>query len=64
MGPNVESLTHFFERSNHPIIASGGIRSLSDIKHLKSFEKKGLSGCIIGKAILSNQLDLNSIFSL
>jgi phosphoribosylformimino-5-aminoimidazole carboxamide ribotide isomerase len=63
MGPNVESLVHFSTLSKHPIIASGGVRSIEDINHLQSFEKEGISGCIIGKAILSNELPLTSLFS-
>ncbi|RAP39213.1 1-(5-phosphoribosyl)-5-[(5-phosphoribosylamino)methylideneamino]imidazole-4-carboxamide isomerase [Candidatus Marinamargulisbacteria bacterium SCGC AAA071-K20] len=63
MGPNVESLIQFASLSKHPIIASGGVSTLEDIALLKENESKGISGCIIGKAILSNSIDINLIFS-
>ena len=40
------------------IIASGGVASLDDIRNVKRFEKDGVAGCIIGKAIYTGAVNL------
>ncbi|MBN1594410.1 1-(5-phosphoribosyl)-5-[(5-phosphoribosylamino)methylideneamino]imidazole-4-carboxamide isomerase [candidate division FCPU426 bacterium] len=57
-GPNFQSIKALACALDIPIIASGGISSLKDIKHLKNLEKYGVSGCIIGKAIYTGAVDL------
>lgn len=46
-GPNVELTARLVELSPHPITASGGIRSLQDMKEL---EAVGVKAAIVGKA--------------
>ncbi|WP_080145387.1 1-(5-phosphoribosyl)-5-((5-phosphoribosylamino)methylideneamino)imidazole-4-carboxamide isomerase [Marinilactibacillus piezotolerans] len=46
-GPNVELTAKLVELSPHPITASGGIRSLSDMKELETI---GVKAAIVGKA--------------
>lgn len=46
-GPNVELTGALARLSKHPITASGGIRSLEDIRKL---EKSGVAAAIVGKA--------------
>ncbi len=41
-----------------PIIASGGLSNLDDIKALSMLESKGLIGVITGKALYENKIDL------
>ena len=41
-----------------PVIASGGVSNLDDIKKLKTLAPKGLEGVIVGKALYENKLDL------
>ena len=41
-----------------PIIASGGVASLDDIRNVKKYEKDGVAGCIIGKAIYTGAVNL------
>lgn len=55
-GPNLETTRDMAETLNVPVIASGGISSIEDIKKLS--EIKGLWGAITGKAIYSGKLDL------
>lgn len=50
-GVNAEATAALARACGVPIIASGGVASLDDIKHLKAVEKDGVAGCIIGKAI-------------
>lgn len=40
------------------VIASGGVASLDDLRHLLSLADKGLSGVIIGKALYTGAIDL------
>lgn len=61
-GPNTEMLQRLGQRSPFPIIASGGI---GNIKHLEAvFQISGVTGCIVGKAILSGDVDLAAAISL
>lgn len=55
-GPNIEALKKIVETVSIPVIASGGVSSLEDIKRLK--EIKGLYGVITGKALYSGAIDL------
>ena len=41
-----------------PVIASGGVATLDDIKNLMPLESVGVSGVITGKALYSGSLDL------
>ncbi|HAK89116.1 MAG TPA: 1-(5-phosphoribosyl)-5-((5-phosphoribosylamino)methylideneamino)imidazole-4-carboxamide isomerase [Nitrospiraceae bacterium] len=55
-GPNIEATREMVESLNIPIIASGGVSSINDIKNLSGI--KGLWGAITGKAIYSGAIDL------
>lgn len=57
-GPNFKGIKAMACAVNIPLIASGGVASVKDIKHLKNLEKYGVSGCIIGKALYTGALDL------
>lgn len=61
-GPNIEATGEMVESLNIPVIASGGISSLDDIKRL--LQIKGLWGVITGKAIYSGALDLKEAIEL
>lgn len=57
-GPNLKSLKELLDSTNIPVIASGGISGIEDIKNLKKLEKKGVLGAITGKALYEGKLDL------
>ena len=57
-GPNVELLTQVMERTNRPVIASGGISSLDDIQALRDLVPLGLEGAIVGKALYAGAFRL------
>jgi phosphoribosylformimino-5-aminoimidazole carboxamide ribotide isomerase len=57
-GPNFKSIKAIASGIKVPVIASGGVSSLKDIRHLKNLEKYGVSGMIIGKALYTGALDL------
>lgn len=50
-GPNLELLKSVCAATDKPVIASGGISSLADIKALASLRPIGVEGAIVGKAL-------------
>ena len=54
-GPDVGGLAQLVAATGAPIIASGGIRDLADVRALV---RLGLAGAIVGKAIYEGTLDL------
>ena len=61
-GPNIMAVNEMVRTVNIPVIASGGVSSLEDIKKLQGIE--GLWGVITGKAIYSGSLDLREAIQL
>jgi len=61
-GPNIEATREMVETVRIPVIASGGISGMEDIKNL--MEIKNLWGAITGKAIYSGALDLRVAIQL
>lgn len=57
-GPNVELLAEVCERTDKPVIASGGISSLDDIAELRRLVPRGLEGAIVGKALYAGAFTL------
>ena len=55
-GPNVEAMATMVDSLNIPVIASGGVSGIDDIKAL--MKVKGLIGVITGKALYAESLDL------
>ncbi len=58
VGPNQEALREIANVTNIPIIASGGISSLTDILSLLALEPIGVKSVIVGKAIYTDKVDL------
>ena len=57
-GPNVDLLRTVLERTDHQVIASGGIASLDDIAALRELVPLGLEGAILGKALYAGAFTL------
>lgn len=57
-GPNVELLEQVMERTQRPVIASGGVASLDDIAELRTLVPLGLEGAIVGKALYARSFTL------
>jgi phosphoribosylformimino-5-aminoimidazole carboxamide ribotide isomerase len=62
IGPNIETTREMVEFLYIPVIASGGISSINDIKNLMTI--KGLWGAITGKAIYSGAINLREAIKL
>lgn len=61
-GPNIETTRTMVENLRLPVIASGGISSIEDIKALKRIQ--GLFGAITGKALYSGAISLKEAIAL
>ena len=57
-GCDIKGVERVLEETGASIFYSGGISSLEDIKELKTLEKQGLAGVIIGKALYEDKVHL------
>ncbi|TSE20245.1 1-(5-phosphoribosyl)-5-(5-phosphoribosylamino)methylideneamino imidazole-4-carboxamide isomerase [Tepidimonas alkaliphilus] len=56
-GINVEATVRLAQALSIPVIASGGLSGLDDIRRLCEVESEGVEGVICGRAIYSGELD-------
>ena len=63
-GVNVEATREMAQASSIPIIASGGITNLEDIRALAENSSEGIIGAITGRAIYEGTLDLATAQSI
>ncbi len=57
-GPDIVGLRALMSMTEIPIIASGGVASIEDLKKLYALEPEGLLGAIVGKAIYEGRVNL------
>ncbi len=63
-GPNIAGLKDMLAAVDANVIASGGVKSLEDIKSLLALKSMKLWGVITGKAIYEGTLDIKEAFNL
>lgn len=63
-GPNIEQTRRLAEAVAIPVVASGGVSTLTDIENLIPLEAVGVTGVITGKALYSGSLDLKKALAL
>ena len=63
-GPNLEATRQLAEAVSIPVVASGGVSTLDDIKNLLPLASVGVQGVITGKALYSGSLDLKEAIEL
>ena len=63
-GPNIEATKEIAMALSIPVIASGGVSSMDDIKALLSLEDCGVEGAIVGRALYTGDVDLKRAISL
>jgi phosphoribosylformimino-5-aminoimidazole carboxamide ribotide isomerase len=56
-GVNVEATVRLAKALSVPVIASGGLNSMDDVRALMAVEGEGITGCIAGRAIYEGKLD-------
>ncbi len=57
-GPNIEETKRIAEAVSTPVIASGGVANINDIKALAGLEPHGVVGIITGRALYAGTLEL------
>ena len=57
-GPNIEETRKLAQAVSIPVVASGGVSSLEDIRNLLPLEEAGVVGVITGKALYAGSLRL------
>jgi phosphoribosylformimino-5-aminoimidazole carboxamide ribotide isomerase len=60
-GPNFEETSKIANISNCPVIISGGVSSIEDIKKAKKLNIKNIEGIIVGKAIYDGDIKLEEL---
>ena len=59
--PNFEETAKVADISNCPVIISGGVSSIDDIKKAKELNNKNIEGIIVGKAIYDGDIKLEEL---
>ena len=59
--PNFEETVKIAEISNCPVVISGGVSSINDIKKAKDLNNKKIEGIIVGKAIYDGDIKLDEL---
>jgi phosphoribosyl isomerase A len=57
-GPNLDLLRRVCARTDRPVVASGGVSSLADLRAIASLVPLGVEGAIVGKALYAGAFTL------
>ena len=63
-GPNLELLEELCAKTSKPVVASGGVSSLDDLKAIASLTSIGVEGAIVGKALYAGAFTLEDALAL
>jgi phosphoribosylformimino-5-aminoimidazole carboxamide ribotide isomerase len=63
-GPNIEATRQLAEAIRTPVVASGGVSCLDDVRNLIAIETSGVSGIITGRALYDGTLNLKEAIAL
>ena len=63
-GCNIEATVDLARRTNLPVIASGGVKGLDDIRMLALYAGDGIEGVITGRALFEGRLDLAAAIAM
>jgi phosphoribosylformimino-5-aminoimidazole carboxamide ribotide isomerase len=59
--PNFEETAKIADTSSCPVIISGGVSSIEDIKKAKEFNNRNIEGIIVGRAIYDGDIKLDEL---
>lgn len=62
-GPNLELLASVTDRTDVPVIASGGVSSIDDLRAIATLTDRGVEGAIVGKALYAGRFTLPEALS-
>ncbi|HEX6472433.1 MAG TPA: bifunctional 1-(5-phosphoribosyl)-5-((5-phosphoribosylamino)methylideneamino)imidazole-4-carboxamide isomerase/phosphoribosylanthranilate isomerase PriA [Streptosporangiaceae bacterium] len=63
-GPNLDLLRAVCARTDRPVIASGGVSSLDDLRALAALVPDGVEGAIVGKALYAGAFTLEEALAV
>ena len=61
VSPNFSETIKIAEQSNCPVVVSGGVSSIADIKKAKELKSRNIEGIIVGKAIYDGDINLEEL---
>jgi len=57
-GINIQATLNLANEINIPVIASGGVSNIEDIKKISAYEIDGISGVIVGRALYEEKIKI------
>ena len=63
-GPNIKDTVELSSKVKIPLVISGGISSIEDIKKIKSLNSSNIEGVIVGKSIFDGDIKINDLAEL
>ena len=63
-GPNIKDTVELSSKTKIPLVISGGVSSIEDIKKIKSLNNPNIEGVIIGKAIYDGDIKISDLSKL
>ena len=63
-GPNLALLKEVCSTTNRPVIASGGVSTLDDLRALRELTEIGVEGSIVGKALYAGSFTLQEALAV
>ena len=63
-GPNIKDTVEVSPKAKIPLVISGGVSSIEDIKKIKSLNNPNIEGVIIGKAIYDGDIQITDLTKL
>ena len=63
-GPNIKDTIELSSKVKIPLVVSGGVSSIDDIKKIKSLNNSNIEGVIVGKSIYDGDIKINDLVKL
>ena len=63
-GPNIKDTIELSSKAKIPLVISGGVSSLEDIKKIKSLNNSNIEGVIVGKSIYDGDIKISDLAKL
>ena len=63
-GPNIKDTTELSNKVKIPLVISGGVSSIDDIKKIKSLNNSNIEGVIVGKSIYDGDIKIHDLVEL
>jgi len=63
-GPNIKDTVELSSKAKIPLVISGGVSSIEDIKRIKSLNNPNIEGVTVGKSIYDGDIKINDLVKL